>query len=961
MTAPATATEFLEIVRRSGLIDETVFREHFPRDDDLPQEPSACATALIQARLLTSFQARNLLAGKFRGLCLGPYKILNQIGQGGMGTVYLAEHTELDRLVALKMLPPDKAKDKLAIERFKREARAVAALDHPNIVKVFDVFHSGGLYFMAMEYVAGKDLRSLVKETGSLHYATAITYILQAAAGLQHAHEKGFVHRDIKPDNLILSKEGTVKLLDMGLARSFEARDQLTAQLDHGGVVGTAEFISPEQALGEETQDHRSDIYSLGATLYSLIAGSPPFKGHTTQLLMQHQFADPPRLSKKLKSTVPDGLNEVIATMMAKKPVDRFQSAEDVIEALSPFVSSDIRDDSETSSNIRKGSVTKVESRTRMRPPSTPTAQADSNKRRLMMAAAGVLLVAVLGIGGWLMLSGSDSKPRGPQQPNALGPTPGGPGPVVPAAPDIQVKMGNYEATIGSDGTMPSFKVNGAEFLNPKVSISRGLYPWQNWKVLKFENVQRTGNVVTAKGEAGTIRYTFAANKLEIAVTNASRENLVIFIVFDGTDTAMCDGQGQWNKLPCEIVKSTTPEARWAKTEWYSGKGKVTLTGVAAVWGPWEEYCEVGELSIPPSATKTIVFEAGTPTEAEAAKAAAVIGKTIGQGLRLESPMDYQVFQRRTRSAGAVVVRGRAEANIGRLEARVTGMGPNGALPDRWEAVSIDPTSRLFSTELPVPAGGWYVVDVRASEGDKVVAEGKVNHVGVGEVFVIAGQSNSTNCGGDEKLIPSSGMVSTFGGQGWRIANDPQPGVHDGSSGGSPWPAFGDALYAKLRVPIGIASTGHAGSSVNQWRTDGDLFRWTTQRMKQLGRQGFRAVLWHQGEADVSMSSDDYARSLTELIQASRRSAEWEAPWFVARVSYHNPTSPSFPSVRAGQKKVWDAGTALEGPDTDELTGDNRDNGGKGIHFSGKGLRAHGRAWAEKVGAYIDAKLPESN
>jgi hypothetical protein len=516
--------------------------------------------------------------------------------------------------------------------------------------------------------------------------------------------------------------------------------------------------------------------------------------------------------------------------------------------------------------------------------------------------------------------------------------------------------MAGYEATIGTDGALPSFRVNGVEFLKPNVNVSRGLYLWQDWKVHKLEDIQQNGNVVIAKGAVGTIRYTFFPNRLEVAVTNATRGRLVVFVVFDGTEAAMSDALGQWKKLPFEGGKSNTPEPQWARTEWFSGKAKVTLSGQATVWGPWMDLHQVAEMSVLPDTTKSLVFEAGTPTEAEAAKAAAVIGKPLGQGLHLEWPRDYQVFQRRSKSAGAVIVRGRAEANIEQVEARVTGMGPSGALPGRWEAVSLDPTSHSFSTELSVPAGGWYSVDVRASDGSKVVAEGSVGHVGVGEVFVIAGQSNSTNCG-QEKLKPASGMVSTFSGQAWRLANDPQPGVHDNSMSGSPWPAFGDALYAQFRVPIGIASTGHAGSSITQWQTDGELFRWTTQRMKQLGRQGFRAVLWHQGETDVAMNSDDYARHLTDLIRASRQSTGWNVPWFVAQVSYHNPSNPSSASVRAGQKKVCDAGTALTGPDTDTLTGDNRDNGGKGIHFSGKGLQAHGQAWAEKVGAYIDATL----
>src|SRR5262249_34852162 len=154
-----------------------------------------------------------------------------------------------------------------------------------------------------------------------------------AANGLHYAHEKGFVHRDVKPANLMLSKDGVIKILDLGLARSFEPRDQLTEQLDSQAIVGTADFVSPEQALGEG-QDHRGDIYSLGWTIYALISGKPPFKGHTTQLLMQHQMAPPPRLSKRLKSATPAGLDAVIAKMMAKKPADRYQTAEEVIEAL---------------------------------------------------------------------------------------------------------------------------------------------------------------------------------------------------------------------------------------------------------------------------------------------------------------------------------------------------------------------------------------------------------------------------------------------------------------------------------------------------------------------------------------------------------------------------------------------------------------------------------------------------
>jgi eukaryotic-like serine/threonine-protein kinase len=957
MTAPTTTTEFLAIVRQSGVLNEGAFREYFHQGDaDLPDDPSSCASALIKARLLTPFQAKQLLAGKSRGLILGQYKVLSQIGQGGMATVLLAEHRELDRLVALKMLPPSKAKDQLNVERFKREARAAAAVDHPNIVKVFDVLNVLGRQFIVMEYIAGKDLQSLLATNGQLHYATAISYILQAAAGLQHAHEKGFVHRDVKPANLILSKEGTVKLLDMGLARSFEPRDQLTEVLDKDGAIGTADYCSPEQALGH-AQDERSDIYSLGATLYALITGAPPFKGNTTQVLTQHQFSAPPRLSKRLKAPTtrltpqtPSGLDEVIAKMMAKQKTERYQSVEEVIEALNPFVSgsgSGGGSATETISSVRRNQTD------RMAVDSSGIASPNwLRTNRLWVSAVGVLFAFVIVI--LLMSSGSSGTPesRGNNNPLRVEAPP-----EKKQQPDIRVQMEKYEATVGGDGMMPSFRVDGVEFLRSDVGISRGFYLWQDWRVLRLEDVQQTENVITAKGTVGKIRYEFAPNRLTATITNSSSGQLVVFTVLDTADAVLGDALGGWYQLPFQH-ESHTKEPRWARLNWVSKKSKLTMIGASCVWGPWgeEANCQVAEIIIPGGATQSLIFEAGTPSAEESAKAAPLYRKN--QALNLDSPKDYQVFQRQSRKAGKVAVRGRLGVAASRIEARVTGTGPDGPLPGKWEPISLEASSRSFSAELAAPAGGWYTVDVRALEDDRTVVEEKIAHVGVGEVFVIAGQSNSTNCG-EEKLKQTSGMVSTFGGRDWRLGDDPQLGVHDSSTGGSPWPAFGDALYARFRVPIGIASTGHAGSSITQWQESGDLFRTTTQRMQKLDRQGCRAVLWHQGEADATMTTDEYARRLTDLIRVNRQTVGWEVPWFVARVSYHSPTEPSFPAIRDAQKKVWDSGIAFPGPDTDALIGDNRDTGGKGIHFSGKGLRAHGAAWAEKVSAYLDIVLPE--
>jgi tRNA A-37 threonylcarbamoyl transferase component Bud32 len=337
MTAPATATDFLQLVRKSGVLDEKKFAEVFPHDD-LPADPARCAAALVRAGLLTPFQAQSLLAGKFRGFVLGPYRVLQPLGQGGMGSVFLADHAALNRKVAIKVLHKTRAGDELAVERFHREARAAAALDHPNIVRLFDISQGAGVHFLVMEYVEGTTLQELMAKTGPLHYAQAAAYVAQAAAGLHHAHSRGLVHRDIKPANLMLAKGGVVKILDMGLARSLaDEKDNLTERLgEESEVAGTADFIAPEQALNQSV-DARADLYSLGATFYTLLTGHPPFSGSTAQKLMQHQLREPPKLNK-LRAVVPPALVDVIEKMMGKRPEDRYQTAEDVIDALGPWL-----------------------------------------------------------------------------------------------------------------------------------------------------------------------------------------------------------------------------------------------------------------------------------------------------------------------------------------------------------------------------------------------------------------------------------------------------------------------------------------------------------------------------------------------------------------------------------------------------------------------------------------------
>lgn len=353
----------------------------------------------------------------------------------------------------------------------------------------------------------------------------------------------------------------------------------------------------------------------------------------------------------------------------------------------------------------------------------------------------------------------------------------------------------------------------------------------------------------------------------------------------------------------------------------------------------------------------------------------------------LTSPLDYQVFQRQTRIAGGVHIQGHASPEAHSVRARITGQSLTGALPGKWSKLSLDKATGEFNATIPVTAGGFYTVEVQVRRGFHALADLKVPHVGVGEVFVISGQSNSTNYG-EVQQTTQTGMVTTFSGDSWRIANDPQPGTQDNSKKGSFIPSFGDALYRKYHVPIGIASVGHGSTSVRQWlpagenvevmptmtkyvtqnpdgtlTSDGTLFNGMMHRIQQFGPHGFRAILWHQGESDShqkpehEISGETYRRMLEHVILTTRKQAGWDIPWFVANASYGNPQTPSWPPVREAQQSLWKSGVALQGPDTDTLGAPYRQNNGKGVHFSDSGLKAHGLLWAAAVEAWLDPIL----
>ncbi len=273
------------------------------------------------------------------------YEIVGLIGKGGMGDVYKARHRKMDRAVALKVINHEFVRKPEAVDRFHREVKTAAQLSHPNIVTAHDADNAGDYHFMVMEYVDGVDLSRIIKDRGPLPVAESCHYIRQAAIGLQHAHEQGMVHRDIKPHNLMVTLDGTVKILDFGLAAlapevladadTVEARGELTAA---GSIMGTPDFISPEQASDARGADIRSDIYSLGATFYYLLSGRPPFDdGSVTQKLKNHAQLEPDSLDS-LRNDVSAELVAIVSKMMAKDPSERFQTPAEVAEALECLV-----------------------------------------------------------------------------------------------------------------------------------------------------------------------------------------------------------------------------------------------------------------------------------------------------------------------------------------------------------------------------------------------------------------------------------------------------------------------------------------------------------------------------------------------------------------------------------------------------------------------------------------------
>jgi serine/threonine-protein kinase len=329
---PVSHQEFAQNLAGSGLSNVAELLSYISNQDG-----AAAASALVLSGKLTQYQADAILERRYADLRMGNYEILDRLGAGGMGTVYKARHRRMKRIVALKVLSKEVAASEKFAQRFQREVETIARLSHPNIVMAYDADESEAGPFLVMEFVNGRDLTSEVANGGPMRVADALDRIVQAARGLEYAHGQGMIHRDIKPGNLLRDVDGVVKVADLGLARFNESnpgQSQQSSLTQAGTVVGTVDYMSPEQAIDSGTVDHRADIYSLGCTLYYLLHGHAMYSATSILAIMfKHRDAPVPKL-RATRPDVPEEVDQIYQRMVAKQPEERYQSMTELIQAL---------------------------------------------------------------------------------------------------------------------------------------------------------------------------------------------------------------------------------------------------------------------------------------------------------------------------------------------------------------------------------------------------------------------------------------------------------------------------------------------------------------------------------------------------------------------------------------------------------------------------------------------------
>jgi serine/threonine protein kinase len=333
----SSVPQFIDLLCRSGLVevsklDEALTVIESEADAGQLEDPAFIAGQLVRQYVLTAWQSRQLLRGRYKGFFLRQYKILGHLGSGGMSSVYLAEHVLMQRRVAIKVLPRKRLEKAIYLERFIREAQAIAALDHPNIIRAYDFDHEGDIHYIIMEYFPGDNLQTIVDRDKKVPFPRIVNILCQTADALAHAHAIGVIHRDVKPSNILLNPQGEVKVLDLGLAlldeQVYEGR---ITHIQEDTILGTADYLAPEQAIDSHKVDARADIYALGGVLYFCLTGHPPFpEGSVSKRLLDHQQSEPTSILLD-RPDAPEDLVALCKKMMSKDPEHRQQSAKEVV------------------------------------------------------------------------------------------------------------------------------------------------------------------------------------------------------------------------------------------------------------------------------------------------------------------------------------------------------------------------------------------------------------------------------------------------------------------------------------------------------------------------------------------------------------------------------------------------------------------------------------------------------
>jgi len=488
-----------------------------------------------------------------------------------------------------------------------------------------------------------------------------------------------------------------------------------------------------------------------------------------------------------------------------------------------------------------------------------------------------------------------------------------------------------YKAEISNDtGLLNSLRVNDEEFIDDAALPPKGSFCYSN-TILTANKVEKNNNIITSTTSGTIVTYNFMPNKIDITTENLLDIDANYTIVLNLLIHSAKSDKGYY-KFPINLDEENFTL--------YKNNAAIKTSGLGRYWGPWNGR-QLLSLILGPKAKRYLSIEPVT------------LNKNNKDDLIVYSPVEYQVFQRESKTNGHILFSGRLNKTFDKVLYKIEGKDLNGkVIESKWRDLAIS-KNNTFNQKIPCNAGGWYKCQIKLikNKEEKIIT---INKVGIGEIIIGAGQSNSTNCG----QIPTkqeSGMVASTDGVEWKYADDPQIGHNDGSGSGSLYPALGDALYKEFKVPIGVAATGRGATSVNQWYIGGELYNWFMTRVYQFGDNGFRCVIWHQGESDVNNSTKNYYVKLSDIILKSQEDAKWYFPWFVAKVSYISKNNSSFNSTRDAQQKLWDNNIALQGPDSDTITGSDRDS--SDIHLSPSGLKKLGQMYADCIIPYIHKQI----